>query len=140
MKQMERIQERAFRFLIVDYDSDYDQLLTKFNKPTLEVKRLRLLAIEIFKTLNNLNPPYMKDIFRLNTRRTETGNDRLVVPAQNSRRYGSYTLRSLGPKIWNKLPSDLKNSVSLESFKSLIKSWSGPKCHCGSCTYLGTLC
>ena len=108
--------------------------------PPTPDKRLRLLAIEIFKTLNNLNPPYMKDIFRLNTRRTETGNDRLVVPAQNSRRYGSYTLRSLGPKIWNKLPSDLKNSVSLESFKSLIKLWSGPKCHCGSCTYLGTLC
>jgi len=138
IKQMERIQERAFRFLIGDHDSDYDQLLAKFNKPTLEVRRLRLLATEIFKTLNDLNPPYMKDIFKLNTRRAETGNDRLIVQAQISRRYGSYTLRSLGPKIWNKLPSDLKNSVSLESFKTLIKSWSGPKCHCGSCTYLGT--
>ena len=29
----------------------------------LEIKQLRLLILEIFKTLNDLNPPFMKDIF-----------------------------------------------------------------------------
>ena len=29
----------------------------------MEIMRLRVLAIEIFKTVNNLNPNYMKDIF-----------------------------------------------------------------------------
>ena len=29
----------------------------------MEVKRLRKLALEIFKTLNNLNTEYMKEIF-----------------------------------------------------------------------------
>ncbi len=140
MRQMERVQERAFRFLLCDYDSDYDQLLTKLNKPSLEIRRLRLLATEIFKTINGLNPPYMKEIFKLNTRRAETGSDRLIVQAQNSIKYGSYTLRSLGPKIWNNLQSEIKNCGSLTIFKNMIKSWSGPKCHCGSCRYLGTLC
>ena len=60
MKKLERIQERTFRFLLDDYDSDYVQLLAKINKPTLEIRRLRLLATEIFKTINNLNAPYMK--------------------------------------------------------------------------------
>ena len=50
------------------YSSSYEQLLALANKPTLEVRKLRLLAIEIFKTLNDLNPIYMKDIFSLNTR------------------------------------------------------------------------
>ena len=27
----------------------------------MEVKRLRTLALEVFKTLNNMNPQYMKD-------------------------------------------------------------------------------
>ena len=31
----------------------------------MNVKRLRTLCIEIFKTLNNLNPRFMKEIFSL---------------------------------------------------------------------------
>ena len=29
----------------------------------MEVKRARTLALEVFKTVNNINPEYMKDIF-----------------------------------------------------------------------------
>ena len=97
MKKLERVQEMAFRFLLEDYDSDYDQLLTKINKPTLEIRRLRLLATEIFKTINNLNAPYMKEIVQLNTRRADTGSEKLIVQSQISMKYGTYTLRSLGP-------------------------------------------
>ena len=100
MKKLEKIQERAIRFILEDYDSSYDQLLTKMNKPTLQIRRLRLLATEIFKTIKNLNAPYMKEVFELNTRREITGSDRLIVQSQFSMKYGSYTLRSLGPKIW----------------------------------------
>ena len=63
MRKLERIQERAFRLLLNNHESDYEQLLTKVNKPTLEIRRLKFLATEIFKTINNLNPPYMKEIF-----------------------------------------------------------------------------
>ena len=34
-------------------------------KSTVEVQRLRTLATEIFKTINNLNPKFTKDIFKL---------------------------------------------------------------------------
>ena len=30
---------------------------------TMEIKRYRTLAIEIYKTLNDLNPAYMRDIW-----------------------------------------------------------------------------
>ena len=62
INKLEKIQERAFRLLLNDYESDYDQLLAKANKPTLEIRRIKFLATEIFKTLNNQNPPYMKEI------------------------------------------------------------------------------
>ena len=137
IKKLERIQERAFRLLLNDYESDYDQLLTKVNKPTLEIRRLMFLATEIFKTINNLNPPFMKEIFELNTKRNTSASNRLVVQSQISMKYGSYTLRSLGPRIWNKLPCDIRNSENLYTFKELIKTWSGPKCHCSRCKYLG---
>ena len=69
--------------------------------------------------------------------RVATTSDKLIVQSQISMKYGSYTLRSLGPKIWNKLPSVIKNSENLFTFKELIKAWSGPKCQCGNCKYLG---
>ena len=130
--KQELIQKRALRFLYNDYDSDYEHLLKLANKPTMEVRKLRTLAIEIFKTLNDLNPPFMKEIFTLNTRRDNVRN-RLVVKTQNSKRYGSNSLRSLGPKIWNKLPESIRTSTHLNTFKQLIKTWSGPKCGCISC-------
>ena len=130
--KQECIQKRALRFLHDDYESDYEHLLIKANKPSLEVRKLRFLAIEIFKTINNLNPSFMKEIFTLNTKR-DVSRNKLVVKTQSTKRYGTDTLRSLGPKIWNCLPTDLKNSVSLNTFKILIKTWSGPNCRCSNC-------
>ena len=53
--KIESIQKRAFRLLYNDYTSNYDSLLAKANKPSVEIKRYRILAMEIFKTLNDLN-------------------------------------------------------------------------------------
>ena len=46
----ENIQKRALRFLLNDYESNYDQLIEKSNKSTIEIRKMRILAIEIFKT------------------------------------------------------------------------------------------
>ena len=62
MKNLERIQERAFRLLLNDHDSYYYQL-TKVNKPTLEIRRTKFLATEIFKTIHDFISSYMKGIF-----------------------------------------------------------------------------
>ena len=51
------------RILHNDSTSDNSQVLNKSGKVSMEEKRLRNLALEIFKTLNHLNPEYMKEIF-----------------------------------------------------------------------------
>ena len=56
IRKNENIQKRCLRLVFDDYDSDYDVLLRKSGKVTMEVKRLRVLAFEIFETVNNLNP------------------------------------------------------------------------------------
>ena len=47
------------------YNTSYEDLLLKSGFSSMNVKRLRALCIEIFKTLNNLNPSFMKEIFSL---------------------------------------------------------------------------
>ena len=47
-----------------DYDSDYETLLKISETPTMQIRRIKQLAIEIFKTnVNNLNLNFMKYIF-----------------------------------------------------------------------------
>ena len=51
------------RIVLDDYESDYDILLRKRGKVIMKIKRLGVLANEVFKAVNNLNPNYTKDIF-----------------------------------------------------------------------------
>ena len=46
-----------------DYNSDYETLLKISRTSTMPIKRMKQLAIEIFKTVNNLNSDFMKNIF-----------------------------------------------------------------------------
>ena len=73
----------------------------------MEIQRLRTLAVEIFKTLNEINPPYMKNIFTPKENAKVRQND-IIVKRINTSRFGTQSLRSLGPKIWNNLPSNTK--------------------------------
>ena len=45
--------------------SYHEQLLVKANSSTMNLKRLRFLYVEIYKTINNLNLSLMKQIFEL---------------------------------------------------------------------------
>ena len=48
-KKIEKIQERAFRFIYSDYNCSYESLLVKSQLPSLKVRRLRSIALESFK-------------------------------------------------------------------------------------------
>ena len=98
LKKIEKIQERTLRILYNDPTSDYNQLLNKSGKATMEVKRLGKLALEIFKTLNNLNPEYMKEIFYKTTNLTHIPFN-IKVNQNNTTKYGNKNLKSLQPHI-----------------------------------------
>ena len=53
--RMERIQKRALRTVLDDYEY-YETLLQKANMSTLQIVRIKTLATKIFKTFHSLNP------------------------------------------------------------------------------------
>ena len=63
LQKVERIQERALRLLFNDNSSSYEELLTKSGKNYTHVSLLRALCIEIYKTMKQLNPVFMQNIF-----------------------------------------------------------------------------
>ena len=58
----ELIRKMRMRIVLDDYESDNDILLRKRGKVIMKIKRIGVLANDVFKTVNNLNPNYMKDI------------------------------------------------------------------------------
>ena len=65
LNKIENLQKRALRFLYDDFEASYEDLLSKGGKSKMNVRRLRTLCVEIYKTLNDLNPSFMNDIFKL---------------------------------------------------------------------------
>ena len=126
IRKIKKIQKRCLRIVLIDYESDYETLLSNSNKPTMEIRRLRTLAVEIFKALNEINPPYVKNIFTPKDNPKVKHND-IIVKCINTSRFGTQSLRSLGPKIWNNLPSNIKSEKSFPKIKEYIKTWLGPK-------------
>ena len=102
------------------------------SQPSMEVKRLRTLLLEIFKTLNDINPNYMKEIFHISPYETHKKHD-LFVHSRNTTKFGNHSLKVLGAHIWNALPEEIKKLTSLSAFKHFTKSWFGPKCKCHLC-------
>ena len=95
---------------------------------------LRYLAIEIFKRINETNPAYLNAIFiRIECPYALRDSSILMKPKVNLTQYGLKSFRSYGAKIWNHLPVSYKARISLNEFKTLIKSWDGTKCICSVC-------
>ena len=63
--KIENIQERALRFIYNDYNSTYENLLIVSKLPTLKVRRLRIMAIEVYNILHQESPSYLHDLIKI---------------------------------------------------------------------------
>ena len=99
----------------------------------MTASRLRILCVEIYKSINSVNPSFMNEIFILRvTNRMVRSQYRLNldIPKVNRVSFGNKTISYFGPKIWNSLPPHIKSCENLETFKRVIKNWDGVTCNC----------
>ena len=102
----------------------------------MKASRVRSLCVEIYKSINSINPSFMTEIFRLRvTNRMVRSQHRhnLGIPKVNRVSFGYKSIRSFGPKIWNSLPPHIRSCENLETFKRVIKDWDGVTCNCRAC-------
>ena len=122
--KINRLHERCIRLIYSDRISSYEESLNKGNFLPIHQNNLQKLAIEMLKTYTGITPQIMNEVFprncalNCNLRRHHEFASRAI----NTVHYGSRSLSFLGPKIWEMLPLDLKNSDSLDSFKSRVKN------------------
>ena len=112
-----RIHERALRIAYNDYVSDFSSMLDKDESITIHKRNIHALALEIYKTINNLNPKFMDEIFCVKQHNYSTRSQNLVYHVK----YGALSHKKL------KLPMILQPS------KALISKYNRSICKCNLC-------
>ena len=132
-----KISKMRYKGLKIVYNSNesYEELLILNNEVSIHQKQLRILATEVFKSLADLNPDFMKSYFTIKEIPycLRNGNF-LKIPSARSTRYGTNSILFRACLVWNKLPLSVKQSQSLIEFKSKIKVLKKINCSCKICS------
>ena len=128
---------RALRLIYKESSMTFYELLEKDGSVTIHHRNIHKLGIELYKIKNNLSPITMHEIFPdRNYIGPEIRSQKdFALPRINSVKNGQDSLRFLGPKIWEIIPTSIKNAGSLSIFKNKIKTWIPVNCPCRLCKH-----
>ena len=131
---MEKIQERALRFIYDDYNSSYENLLEKSKLPSLKIRRLKTIAVETLKIIHKNSPSYLHDLINIKLQNHNFRSQETAVLPRVSTRYGLKSFRCNAVQIWNELPNHCRRETSLGQFKNVIQTWDpmNSSCQCSA--------
>ena len=127
-----RIHERALRIAYCDYVSDFEGLLGKDDYITIYERNIQALACELYSTFNNLNPPFMGEIFNMKINNYNLRRPCLDIKLPHTVTYGLETFSYKASQIWSSIPVDIQNS-NKTSIKNHIKTNRKTICKCNLC-------
>ena len=98
------------------------ELFSKLNWITIEDLTKYRKAIIVFKALSGLAPDYISYMFKfvnkVNSRNARAAlSEKLCIPKTRTQTYNN-TLRCSGARIWNDLTQPVRQSTSINHFKS----------------------
>ena len=97
---MEKIQERALRFVYNNYTINYEELLHLSKLPSLKVRRIRSIALETFKIINKNCPSYLYDLINIKKHQYSFRySNTTELPQVRTIRYGIKSFRYTASKL-----------------------------------------
>ena len=140
--KINRLHERSLRIIYNDKHSTLEELLANNNSVSVHHNNIHAIAIEMYKVVNGISPEIMNKVFKLreephyHLRHTTQYLVDLIRSVFN----GSESASSLGLRIWEQIPTEIKNKDSLVGFKKEIKKWKPLNCSCRICkTFIANL-
>ena len=112
----------------------FEELLAKDGSFKIHDCNLQRLLIEIFNVKMKLAPEIMNEVFHIIGSPNPLRNE-LRFKSRNicTVRYGIVTVAFCGSRVWSYMRSKLKKSISLNVFRSKIKTWKTENCPCKLC-------
>ena len=108
--------ERALRIVYKDYASFFEDSFKRDNSVTIHHRNIQSLAIELFQVKQNLSNSFLCNIFNTRSVSYNLRSQADFIHASTSQ-YGLNSMRCFASKVWQMIPLEIKNSVSIESFK-----------------------
>ena len=133
LNKLENIQNRALKFVCNGLVSNYSELLEKCGSQGVKLVTLCYVSMEVYKYVENMNPQYLNEMFTLEKYYGLRDNSLLERPAAWLTNHGLKSFKGYDAKIWNLLPAPYEMWVSFDTFKNMIKTWSGPTSKCSVC-------
>ena len=120
--KLEKLNERALRFVYRDYSSSYEMLLKQSGYQTLLNQRLAKILTTVYKVVNRQGvSESLRDLVELRESNYNLRGDKiLTLPKLNTTKYGLKSLRYEGANLWNKLPNEYRKADSYKLFKKQI--------------------
>ena len=99
----------------------HDELLKLDNSSTIHHQNIRKLVIEVYKSVDDLSPSFMKDIFVTCGPKLRT-EKQFRIPNVNKTYKGEESLKAFAPRIWKLAPDELKDIKNIGKFKAEVKN------------------
>ena len=123
--KLQKLQNRAARVITESrYDASASDLFSKLGWHNLSIRRKKHKATLMFKTINELTPPYLHDLFKSRSTGYNLRNSEhtLYVPKPRTN-YGKRSFSYSGAMLWNELPQTVRAVRSLSQFKREIDAF-----------------
>jgi len=121
---IEKINERGLRFVRDDFRSEYHEMLSLLNRPTMLLDRQRQILVAAYKSLNQVGPAFLHEHINVKPQTHNLrGGLKLILPKFNSVKYGKRSILYELAYLWNKLPNHFKECLDVEDFKCMIQKW-----------------
>ena len=121
-------------FSVAYYFSCVNTLLKRSDTVTIHIKNLQKLMLEIYKSMNHLNPSYIWHLHERKEIQYDLRTKHMCkLPITKTTKFGMESLSFRGSLLWNNLNDEIKELPTVASFKTKIKTWMGEKCNCKIC-------
>ena len=111
---------RALRAVFLDKQSSYKALMDKSDLVTLQNRRLQDIANLMYKVKHKPCPTKICERFYKHCSPYNLRVMEFAIPRFRTEKYGKHSFTYLGPKLCNKLPSEIRTLPLLLSFKNRI--------------------
>ena len=121
MHQLQLIQNACAKVITGKYKYDHmEDDLNKLHWLSVRKRVVFKICLLAYKAVNGLTPLYLSDMFKY----AHYGHTiRLIVPYGTTKSYGDRSFSVIGPKLFNALPETVKQALSIDSFKSSLKTY-----------------
>jgi hypothetical protein len=128
IRKLQRLQNAAARLILQKSRRDsITEILKELHWLPVRHRINYKLCLLVYKCVNGTGPDYLTDLLSFNNRtralRSSADNLLLQVPRMKTETFGKRAFKYAAPKTWNEIPYSIRNSDSIQTFKTKLKTF-----------------